>query len=391
MRIFLTIAIILAASIFNGVDASEPKTFAEAKTLSAQSGKPILLEFFKEDCEYCSQAAQDAINRDDIKRALGQVVHFTLDFKHGEGVEISKKYTIGIYFPVFFLLNSKGEIIKRWTGYTGAGRFISALNDALSDQTTVDERLARYKAEPTFDDALYFANYYTDIWDYIEANEYYRQARKLSGSSPTRYAFEIFQNTANAVWQDTLEFEAVLPIADSVLALQSNNSDILVKVAQIMARLGRKKETTDKIGKYLQTAIDITTNRQDAKTQKDNTLLKSEYALYIDKDTTKAIQIKNSTMPANWENSPEEFYTFAKWCLERKINLEQAESFTRQAVQMASPGEFKGKVLSTLASICDARGNHQEAIKQIKLAIAEDPKNSSYLDRLEDWQSGSGR
>lgn len=292
---------------------------------------------------------------------------------------------------MFFLLNSQGEIIKRWTGYTGAGRFISALDAALSDQTTVDERLARYKAKPTFDDALYFANYYTDIWDYIKANEYYRQARELSGSSPSRYGFEIFQNTANAVWQDTLEFEAVLPIADSVLTFQSNNSVNLVKLAQIMARLGRKKETTDRIGKYLQAAIDITANRRDAKSQEDNTLLKSEYALYIDKDTTRAIEIKKSTMSPSWENSPEEFYSFARWCLERKIDLEQAERFTRQAVQLASPGEFKGKVLSTLASICDARGNHQEAIKQIKLAIAEDPKNSNYMERLEEWQSKSGR
>jgi len=390
MKTFLTLTIILAALNVIETDAGELKTFAEAKTLSAQSGKPILLEFFKDDCEFCSQAAQDAINRSDIKQALDQVIHFTLNFKHGEGIELSKKFTIGIYFPVFFLLDSRGEIIKRWTGYTGAGRFISALNDALSDQTTVDERLARYKAKPTFDDALYFANYYTDIWDYIKANDYYRQARKLSGSNPSKYAFEIFQNTANAVWQDTLEFPAVLPIADSVLTLQSNNADILVKAAQIMTRLARKKETTGQIKKYLQAAIDITANRQDVKTQKDNALLKSEYALYVDKDTVKAIGIKKSTMPANWEKSPEEFYTFAKWCLERKINLEQAERFTRQAVQMASPGEFKGKVLSTLASICDARGNHQEAIKQIKLAIAEDPKNSSYSDLLEEFQSGSG-
>jgi len=390
MRNFLTLALILTALTFNKVGASEPKTFAEAKTLSVQSGKPILLEFYKEDCEFCSQAAQDAIKRDDIKRALGQVVHFTLNFKQGEGVELAKKYTIGIYFPVFFLLNSQGEIIKRWTGYTGAGRFISALNEALSDQTTVNERLIRYKANPTFDDALYFANYYTDIWDYIKANDYYRQARRLSGSGPAQYAFEIFQNTANAVWQDTLEFQAVLPIADSVLALQSKNSDILVKVAQIMARLGRKKKTTNQIGKSLQAAIDITASRRDAKSIKDNILLKSEFALYIDKDTTKAIEIKESTMSPGWANSPEEFYTYAKWCLEREINLERAESFTRKAVQLASPGEFKGKVLSTLASICDARGNKQEAIKQIRLAIAEDPKNSSYAERLEEWQGSSG-
>jgi thioredoxin-related protein len=390
MKTVLTFALIFAALAIIKSDAGEIGTFAEAKTLSTQSGKPILLEFFKDDCEFCSQAAQDAINRSDIKQALNQVVHFTINFKQGEGIELAKKYTVGIYFPVFFLLNSRGEIIKRWTGYTGAGPFISALNNSLADQTTVDERLARYKAKPTFDDALYFANYYTDIWDYIKANDYYRQARKLSGSNPSKYAFEIFQNTANAVWQDTLEFPAVLPIADSVLALQSKNADILVKVAQIMARLGRKKETTGQIRKYLQAAIDITASRPDAKTQKDNALLKSEYALYVDKDTVRAIDIKKSTMPASWEKSPEEFYGFAKWCLEREINLEQAERFTRQAVQMASPGEFKGKVLSTLASICDARGNHQEAIKQIKLAIAEDPKNSSYKDLLEEFQGGSG-
>ncbi|MCP4580869.1 MAG: thioredoxin family protein [candidate division Zixibacteria bacterium] len=378
--------LIIVLLILGIANADEPKTFDQAKALAAQSGKPIILEFVKSECEYCSQMAQDVINRKDLQSALDRVVHISMNFKGDEGSKIADQYTVGIYFPVFFLLNSQGEIIKRWTGYTTVERFVGELNAAMNDMRTVNDRLASYKANPTFNDALYFAKYYSDIWDYLTANDYYRQARNLRGAGPSLYAYEIFQNTANAAWQDTLEFDDVLPMADSVLTLQKSNSRNIVGLAKIMARLGRKKEMTHRLAKYLQAGIDITARGSAPKTVKEHELFRADYALYVEVDTSKAVQIKKATMTANWAQSPEEFYGYARWCLEHRIQLAEAESFVRKALGMASPGEFRGQVHNTLAEICHAQGNKQEAINQIKLAIEQNPKKGTYKDKLKEWQ-----
>jgi thioredoxin-related protein len=384
IRLLIALSIMVQALAVQ-VYADDLRTLDEAKTLSAKVDKPILLEFYKEDCEYCSQAAQDEINREDIKQALARVVNLKVDIKQDYGKKLSERYKVGVYFPAFFLLNSEGEIIKRWTGYTTAERFLGEFNNAMSDNTTVEQRIARFDKTPNFADAIYLAQYYTDIMDYPPANKYYRQARLLGNKPPTAYSYEIFQNTANAAWQDSIPFKDALPMADSMLMLNANNPAVLVKTAQIMARLGRKLNVTDQIGKYLQAAIEATNNARSASQIKDNTLLKAEYALYEQHDTTEAIRLKQSTMPADWQSSPAEFYGYAKWCLEHEIDLAAAEGYCRQAITMASPGEFRGKVLNTLAMICDKRGNRTDAITFIREAIKEDPHNEFYQEQLNEW------
>lgn len=366
--------------------AEEAKSFDDALKLSGQLNKPVLLEFFKEDCEYCSQAAQDAINRDDIKQALRQIVHYTVNFKSEPGKKLEETYQVGIYFPVFYLLNGSGDIIQRWTGYTTAQRFIGQLNNALNDLTTIHEKEARFKAKPTQTDALFLARYYTDIWDYLKANSYYGMAREILGGDPSYYSYDIFQNCANAAWQDTIPFDQVLPAADSVLTFRSSSKTDILKVAQIMVRLGRKLNKTDRIGKYIQAAIGITSGSKSAKDIEDNTLLKSEYALYVDNDTTEAIRLKKTTLPSGWESNPEHFYGYAKWCLEHDIDLDNAKAYTLRASEMASPGEFRGKVYSTLAQICDALSDYKEAVQYMRLAIKEDPHDPFYPDRLTEFE-----
>lgn len=385
---FIFAAIFLVSGFAVG---QEPKTFDDALKFSSQLSKPVLLEFYNENCEYCSQAAQDAINRDDIKKALARVVHFTVNFKSEQGKKLDGKFQVGIYFPVFYLLTNTGDIINRWTGYTTAPRFIEELNRALNDLTTIDQKVSRFNAQPTVDDAIFLARYYTDIWNYPKANEYFGQARKLRGGDPALYSYDILQNYANAAWQDSIPFDAVLPVADSVLVFQNNNKSTIVKTAQIMVRLARKLNETDKIGKYLKAAIAKTTGSKIQKDIEDNTLLKSEYALYIDKDMAEATRLKKIMMPANWENDPDKFYGYAKWCLERSINLDEAKALALRAVELASPGDFKSQVYNTLASICNAQNNHSDAVRYMQLAIKEDPQDEFYQKQLEEFEKKTGQ
>ena len=67
---------IIVLCVYTIAISGDVKSFEEAKRLSVQQNKPILLEFYKDDCEYCSQAAQDAdpISMLTIWRDIGWLV-----------------------------------------------------------------------------------------------------------------------------------------------------------------------------------------------------------------------------------------------------------------------------------------------------------------------------
>jgi len=318
-------------------------------------------------------------------------VHLSLNVKKGEGVELSKQYKIGIFYPVFILINSDGDIITRWDSYYGAKRFINTLNRALSDMTTIKERLNRFRIKPSLYDALFLAKYHADIYEHLQAVEYYRQAQMLNTNKMENYYFEIFSNTANAAWNEKITFEDVLPVADTAIKSNDNNPVKIVKIVRVISNLSRKLFKTDQIEKYLRYGLDASANNPNPSMIKANNQLKIDFALYVRKDTAEAIKIKKETLGPNWENNPDKFYSFSKWCLDRKVNLEEAERYVRRAESMAEPGEFKAGVLSVLADICYCRGKTDEAIKYINIVIAQDADKDKYKQQLKKYQESKAK
>ncbi len=318
-------------------------------------------------------------------------MHLAIDVNDGEGIELSQYYKVGSYFPLFVLADSSGATISRWTGYTTARRFIMALENGLSDLTTVKERIDRFQVMPAHGDALFLAEYYSDIGEYPKAADFYRQAKRLDDRGVIDYTYKIFENTANACWKDMAPFDEVLNAADSVLASERNNKSNTIKVAQIMTKLAKKKNETGQLAKYLRAGIDSTANSKGRKSRESHEQFLADYELYINRDTTKAINIRKASQGENWVNSPDKYYSFAEWCLERKINLEEAELYARRAANRASPGKLRAKVLNTVAEICYARGNTSEAIKWAKMAIIQDPDEEKYVKQFERFQEGSGK
>jgi tetratricopeptide (TPR) repeat protein len=105
--------------------------------------------------------------------------------------------------------------------------------------------------------------------------------------------------------------------------------------------------------------------------------------LYIDHDTSRAVNVRKGVLGAGWEEKPDKYYAFAKWCLERKIDLDEAETYTKKAVDVATPGKFRAGVFSTLAGIYDARGQTQDAVAALAKAKQDDPENDFYPAKLD--------
>ncbi len=321
---------------------------------------------------------------------MQSVIHFPLNSREGEGLELSKQYKIGNHFPVFILANSSGEVIYRWTGYTGSNRFINSFRKGLSDLTTINERIARLGTNAAFADAIFLASYSSDTGEHLNAVEYYRQAGSLATSRNSDYSYEIFQNTANAALKDMIAFDEVLPAADGVLNSKRKGTNNIVRMARIISRLARKYDKTGRIAKYLQAGIDATSNGRKESVRESHMLFMADYALYVNIDTAEAVNIKKTSLGDNWLSNPEKYYGYAKWCLERKIKLDEAEHYAREAGKRAYAGEFRAKVLNTLAEIVFIRGDTNEAIRLIDMAIEQDPEKDSYKEQRKRFQENPG-
>jgi tetratricopeptide (TPR) repeat protein len=181
-------------------------------------------------------------------------------------------------------------------------------------------------------------------------------------------------------------FDSVYPAADAVLKSNASHKDNTVKVAQLMTRLSRKFDHYQGLGKYIQAAIDISAG--DNATQQ---LLRADYALCITNDTVAALSIKKNTMGPGWENDRDRFYEYARWCLERRIKLDEAEMYARKAINLVYPGMYRARVLGTVAEICEARGNLDGAIEAAQSAMDEDPDNLLYRNLLKRFKDAAGQ
>jgi tetratricopeptide (TPR) repeat protein len=379
MRRIFFIVMILTAAVGMTL-AQSPTNLDQAKRQAVQAKKPILIEFFQPDCEFCELASRDLSSNESILNLLKSVVYFPLDVNSAEGDRLTKPYYVENTFPVFVLTDSAGSIIAHWTGYSSPAPFIQSLNSALASLITINKRNELLKSAPDFDNALFLAKYYNEIGDYNKAAELYKQTQALKKGSD--YYYDIFQNTADAVWKGKSPFSQLLSAADDVLKTDGGNVKTVSNIGIIIARVARKVGKTEDIAKYLQAGIDITNGLQDIKSKDWHDLLVAEQALYVKHDTTKAISTRKGNLGSDWENRPPKFYAYAKWCLERKIDLAGAESYASKAVENSTEGKFRASIMVTLADIYEARGKITLAISTMESAIKQDPHNNWYASEL---------
>jgi tetratricopeptide (TPR) repeat protein len=321
---------------------------------------------------------------EDIKNALKQVTFFQTDCEKGGGIELAKQYEVHAY-PTFVLTNNEGQTIDIWSGFEKED-FIKILNQAMLNLATIEKKIARLQSNPNVKDAVSLGQYNSATGKYKKAIEYYKQAQKLNDDISIDYTYKIFKNTADGAVEDIFTFDEVLYTAEAVL--NSRNQDIrnTISVARTISRLARQKRKTDQIEKYLKAGLDASSDSQDEDIIKAHKLIMVDYSLYVIGDTSQAVANKRETMPDGWENDAGQLNSFAWWCFENKVNLEEAEKLSRQGVQLAESGKQKAMILDTVAEICNAHGDTKEAVRLIKMAIAEAPDDEYYAEQLERFQ-----
>jgi hypothetical protein len=129
---------------------------------------------------------------------------------------------------------------------------------------------------------------------------------------------------------------------------------------------------------YLKIAVERTESSEDEAVVKYRTSVLPSYALLVEKDETKAVEYKKASLGDGWMEKPGTLNSFAWWCFENNINLDEAYKMAKKGVDLSQPGPDRAMILDTQAEICNAMDDCQQALELIQMAIKDDPNREAY-------------
>jgi tetratricopeptide (TPR) repeat protein len=387
--LLLTAAIALPASAGEPSTSSLPKSLEEATTLAAERNLPILLRMGKGWCTDCYGFDKAFAESPELRKTLEEdVVLCAIDITQGEGVKLSKVYSVPDYRVMQFILTDKnGEIMDRWSSFYNNESFIKHLTSAVENPITVAERKDRYTKNPTETDARKLGELRDYEGFYAEAVAYYRRAHAINPQSEVGYDNLILSAMVHGYGSQLFELGDLRTQGDLILASSKSTPKQLIDVAFLMSKVSKKAEDTAIFLPYLKTAIERTESVTDGEVLKMRSNLLPEYALLIQNDVKKAVEYKKKTFadaaaPKDWREDANMLNNLAWWCFENKINLDEADKLARRGVALAKPGQQKANILDTVAEICNLNGDCGDAVEYARLAVKEAPDNEYFQQQV---------
>ena len=314
-----------------------------------------------------------------MQAALASVVFHNLDAEKGEGIELAEEFVIKGY-PTYVVINAEGATISRWAGYDDAASFIEALARAVADPTTIEEKKARYAEGPTLEDAITLAEYHESRGDFLEAVQYYESAREMKGPEGG-LEFELFIAYRWGYEEEAFGIDEVRAAADQAMDSGRLSDKQFLRLARLMS-MAADDEAEWSVAPYIERALAATETTDDPDLENERRHVLIEQALRVTGDEARALELALETRSEGWEEDPGELNSFAWWCFENEINLEQAEALARKGVELAPEGGERAMVLDTLAELVFLRGDAEEAAALIRQAIEQAPDNEYYGEQL---------
>jgi tetratricopeptide (TPR) repeat protein len=302
-----------------------------------------------------------------------------VDGEKGEGLDIAKEYKLQ-GFPTFVFADASGAVMDTWAGY-GKEFFLGRMAEAVADPTTVDQKRARFEKEPTASDAVKLARYHATRGEGPAAVSLYEEAAALDSESD--YAWELFETTFYGFREEQFEIADLKKRAENLFAVSGIEPSNLGYAVQMLNSAGRKVEDPQLAAPYLAPAIAALAASEDPAHARARASLEVEHAVLVEKDLDKAVRLKRATLPEGWMDDAGALNSFAWWCFENSVNLEEAEALGRRGVELAPAGPDRASILDTVAEICNARGNCDDAVELIQRAIEDHPDKEYYKKQLE--------
>lgn len=296
--------------------------------------------------------------------------------------DLVERYEVQGY-PTFIVTNERGDSIDRWWGYDSVDSFVAELEQAKADPTTVEEKIARFEAQPSEEDAATLGSVFATRGQPAKATVYYRRAQQLAADGPEAYAMPVFTHSCSAYIKDEkFSLEEVRAAADAVFRTDPPEATDRLAVAYRMADLAQREGDPSLLEPYAAPALEASAEEDDPRVNGFRREVRIAKALQLDEDVETAVALKQAAMPEDWQSDASELNTFAWWCFQNEIHLEQAERLARKGVELAEDATEKAMVLDTVAEICNLRGQCDQAVELITRAVEQDPENEHYQEQL---------
>jgi thiol-disulfide isomerase/thioredoxin len=318
-----------------------PPPIDEMIKKAKKAGKPLVIDFYATWCAPCKVFDKDVLPREDVKKALGDVVFIKYDAEAGTGLEAADRYGISAY-PTFVVVDEAGNARFTDTGAMTSEKFIRWLAQAQVAVLSGPEVKALVKSHGSDPNKLFMAaRWYRSDSQPKEADRLYRKVIALDPGNKKGLA-------ADAAWECTelnLYHSVRKRIVESRLSYASRfpSSDRALSAFLMAAWSGR----------YSKAKLDAVANRIASEMPVEGT----NGAVY------KFLATKN--------------HDAALHAAERQVD--------------ATPKD--ANAYDTIAEVHHVRGETKQAVQQSQKAIALGPTHKSakvFVKNLERFKKGLG-
>lgn len=323
-----------------------------------------------------------------MREALSAVVLFTADTAEEEGMKLYQKHGIG-GMPTFLLLTTEEGPIASWVGY-GRDSFIATLTQALEDPTTIEEKLARFKREPTADLAVCLAKHHYACGKSKEAVRFYGEAQRLNTDPEQDYRLTLFLAAFGGFRDSVLTQDDVTRAADAIVD-SFHHSDDLIQLGRSMSWFADLTGDTLTAGRYIEAAVLATADNEEACADQSRRYLMVDYALLVKKDRLLALDYRRKALKNGWEDNYIDLGFFSLWCHEQGVNLDEARVYVERGLDLAEVAEnvdprMVSLVARTARDIAFEVGDTTAAFDFQRRSLSEGwQDDSNQLNRMAWW------
>jgi len=325
--------------------------------------------------------ARAAKSDETIMAAIAGVVFMDIDCEKGDGPELAKKYGIRGY-PTYIMVNPDGEVTDSWIGYPGPENWAKFVAAGDADRRTIPEKKKAYETEGSLALALSLANHAATASDYRASVVYFNKARELDPAGAKDYTQEILYSLYYGSGEKVFTAEEIKAEADLALASEDATAEDKVDLASLITDVAANIEDPEMAVPYIEAALKASEGSTDEDLAAGRLELEISYALIAQKDKSKALSLKRTSLDGDWEKDLRALNGFAYWCFENELNLVEAEELVTRSIDKAEDDTMRNRLLNTAAEICHTTGRPGEAVAYMKRILETDPDRGYFQRQL---------
>lgn len=319
-------------------------SWAEATTAAKPRDAIIMVDVYTDWCRWCKVLDAQTFGDSRVQKELGDLVLLKLNAEKGEGIAFNTKHGVRSY-PTVLFLDAAGQEVERLTGFVNAEVFLTRLAEIKSGEGTLLALRAKEKAAPT--DGLNLkklGDKFVGRSENETARSYYARALELDPDNKLGYISEIYLN---------------------------------------LARMSLAERKNDDARKQLEKVIELG----------DNSLaLKQAYPalrrLYLVAQDNAAISPMHDHVLGVLKDDPAVLNDIAWHHASRSERLDEALKWATRSVALDPE---KATSYDTLAEVHHRRGEHDDAIRSIDLALKISPESAYFSKQKQRFTEAVGR